>query len=60
MGHWLREPHSRAPDGRLLSDHVNYLQRELSKMGIEMFQKTCELMDADRKLKIVEEQIKDF
>jgi len=56
--HWLFEPHGKGPNGRLTVDYLNDLQRELSKPGF--FDKTCEMMDAHRKLRSVEEQIKDF
>jgi len=58
LSHFLRDPREKAPDSRLIVDHVNQLQRELSKPGF--FEKTCEMMDASRKLRNAEEQIKDF
>lgn len=58
MGHWLQTPSGKSPDDRLMADHLNQLQRELSRPGF--FDKTSELMDAARKLKNAEEQIKDF
>ncbi|MFZ0799903.1 MAG: hypothetical protein WCA13_05830 [Terriglobales bacterium] len=58
IGHWLRDPHSKAADGRLLIDHLNDLQRELAKPGF--FEKTSELMEANRKLKRIEDEIKEF
>jgi hypothetical protein len=58
LSHWMREPQEMAADRAPMVDHVNRLQRKLSEPGF--FEKCCELMDATRKLKAAEEQIKDF
>ena len=58
LGHFLRDPHEKASEGQLRVDQLNRWYREISKPGF--FEKTCELMDATRKLRDIEEQIKDF
>lgn len=58
LGHWLQNPHEMAPDRSPTVDHLNRWQRKLNDPGF--FEKTCELMDATKKLKAAEEQIKDF
>ena len=58
LARFLSEPSAKAPDERLLIDHVNAQQRKLSEPGF--FDATAEFMEKTRKLRDLEEQIKNF
>jgi hypothetical protein len=55
---FLEAPSSRAANDRLLIDYLNWLQRKLCEGGF--FENTAEFMEKTRKLRELEEQIKDF
>ena len=58
LAHFLSDPREKAADGQPTVDHLNRLQREISKPGF--FDKTSEFIDASMKLRNLEEQIKHF
>jgi len=55
---FLSDPVAKAADGRPIVDHVNAMQQKLSKPGFT--EMTFEYSDVIRKLRKLEEQIKDF
>jgi hypothetical protein len=58
LSRFLIEPAAKAPDQRMLIDHLNQQQRQVSNGGF--FDKTAEFMEKTRKLRDLEEQIKHF
>jgi len=58
LNHFLADPSTKSPDGRIFIDHLNRLQRGLCSAGF--FEMTAEFMEKTRKLRDLEEQIAKF
>lgn len=58
LDRFLADPSGKALDGRLLIDHLNDRQRALSEPGF--FDQAAEFMEKSKRLKVLEERIKNF
>ncbi len=58
LAHFLSDPSTKGADGRIFIDHLNAFQRDLCSAGF--FEITAEFMEKTRKLRDLEEQIKNF